>query len=87
MLPTSSLHCSFFSVLVVLVNAVEVMQPARARNVGIKQLVIGGENEDWKIPDMQLPKVRNIKRSHRSSAAPHACTCLRLAITLIPRPC
>ena len=27
------------------------------RNLGIKHLIIGGENEDWKVPEMQLPKV------------------------------
>lgn len=37
----------------VLVNA---MSTFSRENVGIKQFVVGGENEDWPIPEAELPK-------------------------------
>ena len=27
------------------------------RSVGIKQLVFGGENKDWKVPEREIPRV------------------------------
>jgi hypothetical protein len=35
----------------------DIPKVSATRNLGIKHLIIGGENEDWKVPEMQLPKV------------------------------
>ena len=33
------------------------------RSVGIKQLVFGGENRDWKVPEQEIPRVRRDSQS------------------------
>lgn len=34
------------------------------RNLGIKKLYIGGENDDWEVPKDELPKVTAIEWLH-----------------------
>ena len=50
-----------------------VSNVSATRNLGIKHLIIGGENEDWKVPEMQLPKVSTCLVDNEFGGFMHAC--------------
>lgn len=55
------------------------------RNTGIKKMYIGGQNEDWEIPKVDLPKVSSRQRKNAvppldplQAVLSFACCCARM---------